>query len=593
MLLPGARPRAAETLRYVVAVTPSGEDAVDAAVAESATLVTLHDSSGELSPIGLVARARADDARLTAALRSLGHYDGHSVITLAERPLDDPGLPDYLAGLAENAEVSVAVTVTPGPITRLRAIHVNGDTAGMTLGLTPGEPAQAARVLAAGETLQAALQAAGHAFARVDPPIADLDAAHNALDVTFEVSAGPRVDIGEIAVSGLTSLDETYIRRRLTLKPGTPFSPEALDAVRTDLSKVPIIASARVVPGTALDAAGRLPVTVELSERKLRVVTATAGFSTDQGGTASVTWTHRNLFGSAEVLSLTAAITDIGASAATSAGYNIGATYTIPDWRARDQSLTLTALAVKESLNAYDRTATLGGVAYGFRLDDHLTATLGLAAERSFITQNMVGQNYALFQTPLALRYDTSNSTVEPTSGLRAEAQVTPTLSLSNHNATFAITQISGSGYFDLGEPGRTVLALRGIIGSVTGATTMEIPPDQRFYAGGSGTVRGYRYQSLGPQFSANKPLGGTALAAGTIELRQRFGESWGMAVFADGGQLSPGSRPFQGKFQVGVGTGVRYYTSIGAIRLDVAAPVARPKGGDIGEIYVGLGQAF
>jgi len=121
----------------------------------------------------------------------------------------------------------------------------------------------------------------------------------------------------------------------------------------------------------------------------------------------------------------------------------------------------------------------------------------------------------------------------------------------------------------------------------------MEIPPDQRFYAGGSGTVRGYRYQSLGPQFSANKPLGGTALAAGTIELRQRFGESWGMAVFADGGQLSPGSRPFQGKFQVGVGTGVRYYTSIGAIRLDVAAPVARPKGGDIGEIYVGLGQAF
>ncbi len=119
------------------------------------------------------------------------------------------------------------------------------------------------------------------------------------------------------------------------------------------------------------------------------------------------------------------------------------------------------------------------------------------------------------------------------------------------------------------------------------------MPPDQRFYAGGSGTIRGYKYQSVGPTFFDGKPVGGTAIDAGSAEWRQRIGANFGTAVFVDAGQVSANLKPLAGAVRVGVGAGVRYYTAIGPIRLDIAAPVNKGPGDDAFEIYIGLGQAF
>jgi translocation and assembly module TamA len=153
--------------------------------------------------------------------------------------------------------------------------------------------------------------------------------------------------------------------------------------------------------------------------------------------------------------------------------------------------------------------------------------------------------------------------------------------------------QVSGSGYLDLGEPGRSVLALRGTVGDVEGASQFDLPPDKRFYAGGSATVRGYKYQSIGPQSVSGKPLGGTAMAAGTVEFRQRIMEDYGAAVFADVGQVNANGLPFSGTWRMGAGVGARYYTPFGPIRLDVALPVNKQTGGGSFEVYIGLGQAF
>ena len=94
------------------------------------------------------------------------------------------------------------------------------------------------------------------------------------------------------------------------------------------------------------------------------------------------------------------------------------------------------------------------------------------------------------------------------------------------------------------------------------------MPPDQRFYAGGTDTVRGYRFQSVGPAFptSPQTPTGGTAISAGSVEFRQRFLEHWGAAAFIDAGQVSTEGKPFDSNWHVGVGIGARYYSVIGPI---------------------------
>ena len=140
-----------------------------------------------------------------------------------------------------------------------------------------------------------------------------------------------------------------------------------------------------------------------------------------------------------------------------------------------------------------------------------------------------------------------------------------------------------------------------------------DLPPDQRFYAGGSGTVRGYRYQSVGPQFPDGNPVGGTAMTAVNVEFRQRIGTELRRGVLrrrrrgerepaspvagvSHSAQLQLEHAPCKARRpagQSGVGVGARYYTSIGPLRLDFAVPTYRRSNDDRFEVYIGLGQAF
>ena len=298
------------------------------------------------------------------------------------------------------------------------------------------------------------------------------------------------------------------------------------------------------------------------------------------------------MFGNAEQLNLTASVTD-GGTAENGLGYKVGAQFIKPDFLTRDQSLQIEIDALRQDLEAYNQDGLLESVAISRPLWPHWTGSVGLNGEQEYITQESVGRSYDLVGLPLSLKYDSSNNLLNPTAGIRAALSVTPTHSLSVGGATFTIFQAAASTYVNVSGDGRSVIALRALLGEVSGAGQFDLPPDQRFYAGGSATVRGFRYQSVGPQFPDGKPEGGTTIGAGTVELRQRLWGNWGMATFVDVGQVTASGPPLSGTWRIGAGVGVRYFTSIGPIRLDVAVPVNRPPGGDAFELYIGLGQAF
>lgn len=586
--------RAADPQPYSVALAPTGNATLDHALNAASTLISLRESA-PVGPFPLLARARGDHERFERVLHGLGFYAATVAIRVAGRPLDDPGLLSALD--AGTGPVAIAVSITPGPLFHLRRIALTGEAPPGSLaklGLAAGQPAVASDVLAGGARLLAALREDGHAMARVEPPIATIDRAARAVDLRFAVAAGPRVDLGPIAVSGLTRLNESYLRRRLGLHEGERFSPTAIAKARTSLTETGLFRSVRVEPATALDQAGRLPVTVTVSERKLRTVSFAARFSTDQGGSLSAGWTHRDLWGEAEKLTLSAAATELGGTATRQPGYDLGAVLTLPDWHRRDQSLTFNLAALREYLDAYDRIGLVGGAVLARRLDRHLTASLGVQATIEEVHQEGRRDTYRLGQVPLRLSYDSTTSPLDPASGSRASLSLIPSLSLGNHATnTFVIAEAAGSTYLDFGSEGRSVLALRALVGMVSGAGVFAMPPDQRFYAGGSGTIRGFRYQSLGRRFASGRPMGGNAVDVATVEFRQRIGKSWGAAAFIDAGQINQSGIPFTGALAVGAGAGVRYYTAIGPLRVDVAVPLTRERKADAFELYIGLGQAF
>ena len=581
---------------YTVEIAPSGVPGADGPIHDSSNLVSLRESS-PVGPFALVTRAQEDAGRIKTALNSFGYYDAQVTIRMLGRPLDDAGLPDAIEA-APAAPIQVSIGIVPGTLFHLRRVTLTGDVpdaARESLKLDAGAPAIATEILAAQGRMLDRLRQTGHALAQVDAPVAMLDAPAHALDVSFAVRAGPRVDLGPIAIRGLDRVDEGFVRRRLLVHPGELYDPDEIERARQDLANLGVFSTVRVRTADGLDAEGRIPLIVETTERARHAVGATAAYSTDLGASAGVTFQHRNLFGQAERLDLGAAITQIGGSESRRPGYNVTAALTKPDWLARDQSITGNLQAVKESLDAYDRTALLAGVTVSRKFSDIYTASVGVTGTQERVSQEGVNRTYTLAALPIGLRVDSTGKEglFEPTHGYKAAAIVTPTESLSARGSTYTILQLTASTYVNLGAPGRSVLAVRGVLGSVQGAATFDLPPDQRFYAGGSGTVRGYKYQSIGPRFADARPVGGTSLGAATLEFRQRFGESFGAAVFADAGNVGSTSAPFSGKLRAGVGAGARYYTAIGPIRVDIALPLQKERKDDAFELYIGIGQAF
>jgi translocation and assembly module TamA len=630
--------RAADPQSYRVDLDSTGDGAMDATLRATSELLSLRDSA-PVSPFGLIARARGEVERLKSVVESYGYYQSTVTITIEGAGLNSPGLAEALMALPKGQEARVAVSFKLGPLYHLRKVTIDGtipESAAAAFSLQPGAPAVAADVLAAGTRVLTTLQDQGYAFAKVDPPVAFEDQTLPVLDVSFHVDAGPRVKIGEIRLVGLKRVHEKLVRRRLTLHSGQLFNPTAIEAARRDLSTLGPFAAISVELGTAADASGGVPITFVLRERARHAVTVNTAYSTDLGGSGGITWTDRNVFGNAEQLKIAASIINLGGTSTTGIGYDTSAKFTVPDFGHRDQSLQVSVGAIKQSLLAYDQKAITTGVTINRKLSSVWSASAGVATSNEQITQEGVNYNYTLLLLPLGVSYDSTNLASpldDPTHGMRDSLSITPTVAFGRPNATFIISQIKLATYFDLhelglGSPGRSVLAARALAGQASGAGEFSLPPDQRFYGGGSGTVRGFRYQGVGPQFCvknavpvANQPcftdgnpIGGTAIVAGSVEWRQRFGQNFGGAVFVDAGQVSASLKPLPSDFRVGVGMGVRYYTPIGPIRFDVAVPTKRRIGrhysainpsppppllgqrepsDDAFEIYIGLGQAF
>jgi translocation and assembly module TamA len=150
-----------------------------------------------------------------------------------------------------------------------------------------------------------------------------------------------------------------------------------------------------------------------------------------------------------------------------------------------------------------------------------------------------------------------------------------------------------GRAYFGFGDHDKFVLAGRVKAGALLGPSLDEIPPDKLFFAGGGGSVRGYAFKSIGVAGPGGTVTGGRYLLEASAEARMRINDSFGAVAFVDGGYVAADSFPGIQDLRVGAGVGLRYYTGLGPLRLDLAVPLNKRPGDPNYALYLGLGQAF
>jgi outer membrane protein assembly factor BamA len=158
---------------------------------------------------------------------------------------------------------------------------------------------------------------------------------------------------------------------------------------------------------------------------------------------------------------------------------------------------------------------------------------------------------------------------------------------------TFVRATLEGKRYVPIA--GEHVLAGRLRIGTGDGfGQSEDLPMFRRFFAGGIDSTRGYDRHKLGPLTTSGVPVGGRSVLEGSVELRAPIWKSLGVVLFVDTGLVD--EQPLRwdpNDLRFSAGTGVRYATLVGPLRLDVGFPFDPPRGEESWQIHFSVGQAF
>jgi len=298
-------------------------------------------------------------------------------------------------------------------------------------------------------------------------------------------------------------------------------------------------------------------------------------------------WEHRNLTGAGERLTLSAVYSEIGYSGDIKAQR--------PDFIITDQTLSLSARVAREDTDAYQSDTRSILLAIDRELHPGWIVGIGAGFKFADVESSDRVERFGLLYLPARSDWDRSNDFFDPTSGYRMSLTGAPYWDALNDQVTFFKSRAGAATYTRLSRRHRLDWAGRLSLGSISGATREAIPADERFYAGGGGTLRGYPYQSVGPLDARQKPLGGKSILLLSSEIRWRINEEFGAAVFVDGGNVFEESYPDEfTEFKWGAGAGLRYFTPVGPLRFDIAFPLNRRRGiDDDFQFYISLGQAF
>ena len=383
------------------------------------------------------------------------------------------------------------------------------------------------------------------------------------------VDSGPRVRMGELKLIGLKRVPAKLVDRYVRYSPGEPYDQDKLDDWQQALQATAFFRGAFVMLDNSAEARVtrpdgdlEMPVVVRVTEAAPRVYTASLGVDSDNGARVEGLYRQNVVFGQPVWIETGAGVdknrqrffydvhlppddsgytNSFGVLASHSDIEGVDTTRHAVGWR-RKQS----RLGAGDSRVEYETQWSVTGAYDDTRIDgadDYTVPTL------------VAGWQW--------LRRDV-NDKYDPREGNLIDVGVGAGVTL-DQGQTFYKTSVRGQKWWPIGK--RDVLTVRAEVGKVW-AHTHRLPEDFGFRTGGSRSIRGYKYNSIGVS-RGDAVIGAPALAWASIEYMHFFTEQLGMSVFVDAGDAATSFGAM--KLHIGYGAGVVLRTPAGPFSVELA----------------------
>ena len=431
----------------------------------------------------------------------------------------------------------------------------------------------------------------GHAKAKVGGQKITANNRADVLDADITLAPGPRLAFGKMTVAGQSRVRADAMARIAGFPTGEVYSPQQVQKVGTRLRRTGAFSSVSLKEGEQANPDGTLDFVTTVEDQPLRRISFGVELSSSNGLDLSTKWTHRNLWGAAERFQFEAAIRNLGG--VEDVDGRLGLRLDLPAKLGPDDNMFYLAELERRNRTHYNVTRGLVGVGVRRVFSDALYGEISLDGGIS-IADDAFGSNrkFHLINLPVRVEWDRRNDKVNATNGFYLDTRMIPFAGLSGTDSGGRLF-VDARGYQSLTNSDSIILAGRIQVGSVVGASLPDVTPEFLFFSGGTGTVRGQPYESLGIPIGTGV-AGGKSLLALSGEVRGRITEKISLVGFFDFGAVDANSFVDKNStYHSGAGLGLRYdLGGFGPIRLDLAVPVDGTTGEGL-QFYIGIGQAF
>lgn len=512
----------------------------------------------------------------------------------------------------DREDIHITINLSEGERYTVSQVKLAGELLGLDeelkvlVDVKPGETFNAERLNAISKRITDRFAMLGYAFASANP-IPEPNRDKREVAFTILVDPGRRVYVRRVNISGNTRTRDDIIRREVRQFEGGWFDSERVRLSRDRIDRLGYFEKVEVetpaVPGT-LD---QVDVNLNIKERPTGSVQAGAGYSSSEGVVLQASYSQQNVMGSGQAISL-----EVNTSKATR---TLAITHVDP---------YVTQDGISRSIELYDRKSDLASlrlgsvdlatqgatVRFGVPFTEFDTVFFGLGLESTDIglTQfspltyadyvNRFGEKTQAVVASVGWSRDSRDNLLVPNRGRyqRLSGEVaTPLLDLRFYRLTYQLQQF-------VPVTNLITVGARAELGYGDGYGGKAYPIFKNFYAGGIGSVRGYRAGSLGPRQvlpdgSLGDPLGGTRRVNFSVEgLVPLPGADRTLRAlaFIDGGQVWAKTDPVNfGDLRYSAGLGVAWISPIGPLKLSYSYPLNQKPFDRIERFQFQIGTGF
>jgi translocation and assembly module TamA len=354
-----------------------------------------------------------------------------------------------------------------------------------------------------------------------------------------------------------TVIGERLLSKLQPIEAGEPYDDKKVLSLRSNLSNSGYFENVSVQTRRNERHDGKVPLAVTLREKPKHLYTAGLGYGTDTGARLALGWENRYINQRGHRLNTEARLSQVANS--------LSADYVMPFWSETINTVGFnTEFKQQDTDTSESQSYAIGSYYKRQRFGWDETGSLKLLQEDFDVSDD--SESALLLIPGISWSRTWADNTLYTRHGGRLSLSLSGASESLLSDVSFGQVVVRGKYIRSLSENGRIIT--RAALGATEVSDFEQLPTSLRFFAGGDNSIRGFDYQSLGPEGDDGEVEGGRYLAVGSVEYEHMFLEKWGGAIFSDFGNAY---NSFSDPIEYSVGIGVRWRSPVGLIRVDLA----------------------